>query len=225
VLAGVCSNLGRTLPRYGVEQIVDTDWVRQTQAQFSPIAISKRLWVVPSWCEPVDPHAINLRLDPGLAFGTGSHPTTRLCLDWLEANLRPRESVLDYGCGSGILAIAAARLGGVDVHGVDVDPQAIEASRVNAALNGVDATFATSADLRPRRFDVVVANILANPLVLLAPLLAGRVVAGGSVVLSGILEDQTEAVCSAYEPWFNIGTCATSDGWVALAGRRDDGDG
>jgi len=224
-LSKVSMALGTTVPQHGVEAVADTDCVRQTQAQFAPIAISERLWIVPSWCEPVDATAMNLKLDPGLAFGTGSHPTTRLCLRWLESNLVPGQSVLDYGCGSGILAIAAARMGARDVHGVDVDPQAIDASRANAVLNGVDAVFATAEQLRPRRFDVVVANILANPLVLLAPLLAGRVVPGGRIVLSGVLEDQAEAVISAYEPWFDIAIHAADDGWVALAGRRNDGDG
>jgi len=225
VLTEICSTLCAPLPHAGVEVVEATDWVAKTQAQFSPIAVSERLWVVPSWCDPVDPAAINLKLDPGLAFGTGSHPTTRLCLEWLDANLDPGQSVLDYGCGSGILAIAAAKLGAIDVHGVDVDPQAITASRANAALNKVDAAFATADDLPPRRFDVVVANILANPLMLLAPLLAGHVKSAGRIVLSGILEDQAKAVCAAYEPWFKIATSAMQDGWVALAGTRDDGDG
>ncbi len=200
--------------------VAEQDWVRATQAQFAPIRIAARLWVVPSWCAAPDPGAINLTLDPGLAFGTGSHPTTRLCLAWLVACLRPGESVLDYGCGSGILAVAAAKLGAGEVVGVDVDPQALIASRANAQANGVAATFTAPDDLRVRRFDLLVANILANPLLLLAPALSGRVRAGGRIVLSGILEPQAAQVAAAYAPWFNMSVEDSDDGWVALAGVR-----
>jgi ribosomal protein L11 methyltransferase len=178
---------------------------------------------VPSWCAPPDPGAINVTLDPGLAFGTGSHSTTRLCLAWLAQRLRRGESVLDYGCGSGILAIAALKLGAGDTVGVDVDPQAIVASRTNAQRNGVTASFATPDDIpsvATHRFDVLVANILANPLVLLAPALAARVRYGGRIVLSGILEPQAEEVGAAYAPWFRISVWGRDDGWVALAGVR-----
>jgi ribosomal protein L11 methyltransferase len=208
-------------PAFTLETLSEQDWVRRTQAQFGPLQIADRLWVIPSWCEPVDRQAINLELDPGLAFGTGSHPTTRLCLRWLAAHLEPGQSVLDYGCGSGILAVAAAKLGAVAVTGTDVDPQAIEASRANAARNGVSAQFALPDALAPDKVDVVVANILANPLRLLAPALAARVRDGGAIVLSGILEDQVAAVSGAYRRWFKLGAWGTDDGWVALAGRRD----
>jgi ribosomal protein L11 methyltransferase len=213
--------LGLATPTFTLETLSEQDWVRRTQAQFGPLQIADRLWVVPSWCEPVDSQAINLELDPGLAFGTGSHPTTRLCLRWLAAHLEPGQSVLDYGCGSGILAIAAAKLGAAAVIGTDVDPQAIEASRANAQRNGVSARFALPDALAPGKVDVVVANILANPLRLLAPVLAARVRDGGAIVLSGILEDQVAVVSGAYRRWFKLGAWGTDDGWVALTGRRD----
>ena len=214
------ASLGLETPAFTLENLCEQDWVRRTQAQFGPLRIADRLWVIPSWCEPVDPQAINLELDPGLAFGTGSHPTTRLCLRWLAANLAPGQSVLDYGCGSGILAIAAAKLGAAAVAGTDVDPQAIEASRANAARNGIRARFVLPDALAPDPVDIIVANILANPLRLLAPVLAGRVRHGGAIVLSGILEDQVAAVRGAYRRWFKLGAWGTDDGWVALTGRR-----
>ena len=213
--------LGVATPAFTLETLSEQDWVRRTQAQFGPLQIADRLWVTPSWCEPVDPQAINLELDPGLAFGTGSHPTTRLCLRWLAAHLEPGQSVLDYGCGSGILAIAAAKLGAAVVTGTDIDPQAIEASRANATRNGVGAQFMLPDALAPDKVDVVVANILANPLRLLAPALAARVRDGGAIVLSGILEDQIAVVSGAYRRWFKLGAWGTDDGWVALTGRRD----
>lgn len=212
--------LGLAAPAFVLQTVLEEDWVRRTQAQFGPLQITERLWIVPSWCEPVDPRAINIELDPGLAFGTGSHPTTRLCLRWLAANLEPGQTVLDYGCGSGILAIAAARLGASAVIGTDVDPQAIEASRANAARNGVSARFVLADALAPGKFDVVVANILANPLRLLAPALCARVAQGGAIVLSGILDAQTDAVTGAYRRWFKLGAWGNDDGWTALAGRR-----
>ena len=217
------ASLGVETPAFTLENLAEQDWVRRTQAQFGPLRIADGLWVIPSWCEPVDPQAINLELDPGLAFGTGSHPTTRLCLRWLAANLAPGQSVLDYGCGSGILAIAAAKLGAAAVAGTDVDPQAIEASRANAARNGVRARFVLPDALAPDPVDVVVANILANPLRLLAPVLAARVRHGGAIVLSGILEDQVAAVRGAYRRWFKLAAWGTDDGWVALTGRRTSG--
>ena len=205
---------------YTLSAVADQDWVRLTQSQFEPIRISERLWIVPSWHVPVDPAAINVVVDPGLAFGTGSHPTTRLCLQWLDANLRDGASVLDYGCGSGILAIAARRLGACSVVGTDVDPQALVASRSNADINAVDCAFVEPGELGNRSFDVVVANILTNPLRLLAPALAPRVDRGGAIVLSGILVDQAPEIVAMYEPWFNIGVWRTDQGWAAIAGIR-----
>ncbi len=213
-------DMGCQPPKHTIEAVPETDWVRQTQAQFAPIQTSPRTWIVPSWCEPVARNAINLRIDPGLAFGTGSHATTRLCLRWLDAHLAPGASVLDYGCGSGILAIAAMMLGAGDSRGVDIDAQAIVASRANAAANGVNVWFGSPDALPAGTFDVVVANILANPLELLAPLLAGRVRPGGHIVLSGVLDTQATQVGAAYARWFTLDVWGREDGWVALAGSR-----
>jgi ribosomal protein L11 methyltransferase len=221
----VSAALGSQVPAHTIVAIADDDWVRKTQQQFQPICVAPGMWIVPSWCEPVDVNAINLTLDPGMAFGTGSHPTTRMCLRWLERHLAGGETVLDYGCGSGILAIAAAKLGASAVAGVDVDAQAIVASRDNARLNKVTARFALPELSEASPYDVVVANILANPLQLLAPLLAAHVRIGGHIVLSGILEAQALAVMAAYAPWFTIDVWNSEEGWVALAGIRIDGHG
>lgn len=208
------------IPRHHVEILEDDDWVRRTQAQFEPIRISARLWIVPTWHTPSDPAAINIVLDPGLAFGTGSHPTTRLCLRWLDENIRGGENVLDYGCGSGILAIAAMKLGAGSAVGVDLDPQAIQASRDNAAANGVEAAFYQADDAPERQFDVLVANILTNPLKLLAPLLARTLHSGGRLALSGILEAQAEEVAAIYRQWFDFAAPIVEDGWVCLSGIK-----
>ena len=205
---------------YALTRVEAQDWVRLTQSQFEPIRISSRLWILPSWHVAPDPAAINLVIDPGLAFGTGSHPTTRLCLQWLEAHLAGGESVLDYGCGSGILAIAAMRLGASGVAGTDLDPQALVAARANAAINHVMGEFVLPGALPDRAYDIVVANILTNPLRVLAPALAQRTRPGGRIVLSGILVDQAAAVIAAYQPWFNIDVWHTDEGWTALSGIR-----
>lgn len=202
------------------EQLPDRDWVRLTQAQFEPVRISARLWIVPSWEKAPDPRAINITLDPGVAFGTGTHPTTRLCLEWLDENIRGGESVLDYGCGSGILAIAAARLGAGRVRGIDIDPQAVVAARANAMQNRVAAEFHEPGNERQSAFDVVLANILAGPLVALTPLIARATRPQGSVVLCGILDAQAEEVARAYAPWFDMSAPRVDDGWALLAGRR-----
>ena len=218
--AEAAAAIGATLPAHERLDVADQDWVRATQAQFEPVRITDDLWIVPSWSRPVDPEALNLTLDPGLAFGTGSHPTTRLCLRWLaHVDLR-RASVLDYGCGSGILAIAAARMGAREVKGTDIDPQALVAATDNARRNGVNVRFVAPDALTPARFDLVVANILANPLVLLAPALAERVNVGGHIVLSGVLEAHAEDVMAAYRPWFRMTVWQREDGWVALTGGR-----
>ena len=215
------ARIGLAPPSHATFAVAEQDWVRATQAQFAPVRVTDRLWIVPSWCEAPDSGAINVRLDPGLAFGTGTHPTTRLCLEWLARELGAGASVLDYGCGSGILAIAAAMLGAGWVVGTDVDPQAIDAARANAEANRVAATFVLPDAVPGGMFDVVVANILANPLRLLAPVLAARVRAGGRVVLSGVLALQVPDVAAAYAPWFIIHVWKTGDdGWVALSGRR-----
>jgi ribosomal protein L11 methyltransferase len=214
-------------PAFTTRAVGDADWVRLTQSQFEPIHIGKNIWVVPSWHEIPDPSALVLELDPGLAFGTGSHPTTRLCMEWLEAHPAPGKTVLDYGCGSGILAMVAKKLGAADVTGVDIDPQAIESARDNAGRNhcAVDYflpdDFAASpkAQQNGGKFDVVVANILSNPLKLMAPMLSGRVASGGHLVLSGVLARQADEVAAAYAPFIKLGVWAEQDGWVALHGQ------
>jgi ribosomal protein L11 methyltransferase len=214
------------VPAFTTRDVADADWVRLTQSQFEPIHIGTNIWVVPSWHEAPDPDGLILELDPGLAFGTGSHPTTRLCMEWLEAHPAPGKSVLDYGCGSGILAMVAKKLGADDVTGVDIDPQAIESARANAERNGCEITFyvpnelAVSANERHAtgKFDIVVANILSSPLKLMAPMLSGRVAAGGSLVLSGVLARQADEVAAAYAPFIKLGVWAEQDGWVALHG-------
>jgi len=202
------------------ETVRDQDWVRLTQQQFGPIAISQRLWIVPSWCEPPAKDALVVRLDPGLAFGTGAHATTWQCLRWLEAQLRPGESVLDYGCGSGVLAIAAAKLGAGRVAATDIDPAALQAAGSNARDNAVAIDVRAPACLQHERFDVVVANILANPLKLLAPVLAHHTRTGGRVVLAGILETQAASVRSAFVEWFDLTAVYPLEGWIGLAGPR-----
>jgi ribosomal protein L11 methyltransferase len=198
----------------------DQDWVRLTRDQFKPIRITPRLWVVPSWETAPEPEAINLQLDPGVAFGTGSHPTTRLCLRWLAQHLPAGARVLDYGCGSGILAIAALRLGAAAAVGVDIDPQALAAARDNARRNGAAARFHAPGEEPAGGYQVVVANILANPLIALAPLLAARTQPGGSVVLSGILQDQADEVAQTYARWFDMIPPLFDEGWALLVGRR-----
>ena len=213
--------LDAPMPLHETRAVADQDWVRLTQSQFGPIAIGEKFWIVPTWSEPPEADALVLRLDPGLAFGTGSHATTHLCLAWLRETLLPGERVLDYGCGSGILAIAAAKLGARDVAGTDIDPQALVASRANATLNGVAATFAAPDALSARANDVVVANILAHPLVLLAPALAARTSPGGRIALSGVLAEQAGEVAAAYAPWFTLAVWRQLDGWVLIAGTRE----
>jgi len=208
------------LPAWSVESVDDQDWVRLTQSQFDPIPISTRLWIVPTWQDVPDGQALNIRLDPGLAFGTGSHPTTRLCLRWLDENIKGGESVLDYGCGSGILAIAAAKLGAAEVWGVDIDPQAIQAATYNADMNGVSAHFYTPDQAPGTAAQIVVANILTNPLKTLAPLLASLTMPGGRLVMSGILEQQAESVIQVYRAWFEFEPPVTDEGWVRLSGKK-----
>ncbi len=215
-----CGSAGVPAPAMTLEVVDDEDWVRLTQSQFAPIRISDRLWIVPTWCDPPEPGAISLRLDPGLAFGTGSHPTTRLCLGWLDRHLPPGATVIDYGCGSGVLAVAAGLLGAGRVVGIDIDPQAVTASRDNALANGVAAEFHDARPVALPPADVVVANILANPLRVLAPLLIGLVKPGGHIVLSGILEGQADAVMDAYSPAIAFEAPAREDGWICLQGVR-----
>ena len=212
------------LPSYTVTHIEEQDWVRITQSQFGPIQIGSRLWIVPSWHENPDPAAINLMLDPGLAFGTGSHPSTRLCLAWLDENVRGGEDVLDYGCGSGILAIAALKLGAGHVVGVDIDPHAITASRENALRNQCsEAEAQFHIGLFPESqpwADIVIANILAKPLIMLAPILLRAMKTGGRIALCGILDEQAEEVMATYRQWFDMRIASEQENWVLLTGTR-----
>ena len=205
---------------YDSETLEDQDWVRLTQSQFDPIQISERLWITPSWHKAPAGNAVNLQLDPGLAFGTGSHPTTRLCLKWLDTQIKGGESVLDYGCGSGILTIAALKLGAGSAVGVDIDEQAIRASKDNAAQNNVQAHFYLPDGLPQGQFDVVVANILANPLRMLGEMLAARTKQGGRIVLSGLLAEQSEELGEIYSQWFDIEPAETEEGWARLSGVK-----
>lgn len=209
--------------------VPDADWVRVTQAQFGPIVVDGRIWIIPSWCRDdadfpaheAQDGTVRLALDPGLAFGTGSHATTHLCLSWLAQHLRADECVLDYGCGSGILAVAARLLGSGPVDAVDIDDQAVSSTRQNAAANGVTVQACLPDALPPGRcYQVVLANILAGPLEALAASLAGRLRPGGSLVLSGILEPQAEALIRCYASWLPLQVWAVRDGWVCLTGRK-----
>ena len=206
-------------PRFALSRVEDQDWVRRSREQFAPFSIGARLWVGPSWHEAPRGVPPALRLDRGLAFGTGSHPSTRLALRFLERTLRGGESVLDYGCGSGILAIAAAKLGAAQVDAIDIDPQALEAAAANARANRVAVRVGAPQALPAARYDVVVSNILAQPLILLAPLLASRTAPGGRIALSGILEAQAAEVAQAYAGWFDV-TTAAEEGWALLEGLR-----
>lgn len=220
IIAAAAQTLNLCIESYQLDRLEEQDWVRLTQSQFDPIKISDRLWITPTWHEMPDEHAVNLRLDPGLAFGTGSHPTTHLCLQWLDNHLQGGENVLDYGCGSGILAIAALKLGAGSAVGVDIDPQAITASHDNAAQNDVQAAFYLPDALPDGQFDVVVANILANPLRMLGEMLAHRTKVGGRIVLSGILAEQVDEMNAIYAQWFDMNTAVTESGWACLSGVR-----
>jgi ribosomal protein L11 methyltransferase len=224
IVAQCAAALGVNAETLSLEDVPETDWVRATQAQFDPIPIGGPLWIVPTWHTPPEPDAINLVLDPGLAFGTGSHPTTRMCLQWLVRE-RPVGTVLDYGCGSGILAIAAAKLGTAEVVGVDIDPQAVRSAKDNAEANCVTAAFFDASDTLPtpydtRQYDVVLANILANPLRVLAPALAARLKPGASLVLAGLLAEQAEELIGIYSPWLEMRVGDTQEGWSLLVGTR-----
>jgi ribosomal protein L11 methyltransferase len=204
-----------------LQPMAEQDWVRLTQSQFTPVEITPTFWVVPSWHEVPAGATHVIRLDPGLAFGTGTHPTTHMCLRWLAS--RPAEArlvrVLDYGCGSGILAIGAAMMGAGAIDAVDIDAAAVTSTRDNAARNGV--TLAPGLPDQARgHYDVVLANILATPLKLLAPLLAGHVAPGGWLVMAGILERQAEELTAAYAPWLDVQVADREDGWILMTARR-----
>jgi ribosomal protein L11 methyltransferase len=205
---------------YRVELVGDRDWVRASRDQYQPTRISPRLWIVPSWRAPPDPRAVNVLLDPGMAFGTGTHPSTRLCLRWIDAHIRGGETVIDFGCGSGILAVAALKLGAARARGVDIDPQALLAAERNAMQNQVATRFVASASAGDAPAQRVVANILANPLIVLAPLLASLTMKEGRIALSGILLEQAGAVRAAYAPWFSIDDVESEEGWSMVSGVR-----
>ncbi|HEV3007492.1 MAG TPA: 50S ribosomal protein L11 methyltransferase [Burkholderiales bacterium] len=216
LIADAARAAGIAPPAYSVETLDDQDWVRASQAQFAPVAIGERLWIGPGWHQPPSDR-IAVRIDPGLAFGTGSHPSTQLVLGFLEKSIGGGERLLDYGCGSGILAIAAAKLGAAHVDAVDLDPEAVETTRANALANGVEVNSALPDALPATSYDIVVSNILAQPLIVLAPLLASR---GARIALSGILEAQAEEVARAYERWFEMRIADRDDGWVLVLGVK-----
>lgn len=203
----------------GVADVPEQDWVRLTQSQFTPVEITPEFWIVPTWHEPPEQARQVIRLDPGLAFGTGTHPTTRMCLRWTAH--RPGRSlgrVLDYGCGSGILAIGAAKFGASEIDAVDIDPAAVEATRLNAEANNVRLN-AGLPDAATGRYDIVLANILATPLKVLAPLLCAHVKGGGSLVLAGILERQADELKAAYAPYAALEVSDSEDGWILMTAR------
>jgi len=219
IVERAAASAGIGYPRFELSSVEDEDWVRHSQAQFEPFSIG-RLWVGPSWSAPPPSTRAAVRIDPGLAFGTGSHPSTRLVLRFLEANLSGGERVLDYGCGSGILAIAAAKLGAGRVDAVDIDPQAVRTCQANAAANAVAVRAGLPEEIASERYDIVVANILFQPLIVLAPALAARPDAGGRLVLSGILESQADELAGAYAHALRLETLASEDGWVLIGGGR-----
>ncbi|WP_336778787.1 50S ribosomal protein L11 methyltransferase [Pantoea sp. USHLN256] len=209
--------------RHKIEQIEDKDWEREWMDNFHPMRFGERLWICPSWRDVPDPHAVNVMLDPGLAFGTGTHPTTSLCLTWLDGLDLQGKTVIDFGCGSGILAIAALKLGAAQAIGIDIDPQAIQASRDNAERNGVSerlALYLPHQQPENLQADVVVANILAGPLRELAPLISVLPKAGGHLGLSGVLASQAEGVCEAYVDRFDLDPVAEKEEWCRITGVR-----
>jgi ribosomal protein L11 methyltransferase len=220
LVAAAAAAAALTPPLFEVTRLEDEDWVRRSQSQFGPIRISDRLWVVPSWHTPPASAAIAVRLDPGLAFGTGGHVSTRLVLRFLEENVRGGDRVLDYGCGSGILAIVAAKLGAGEISAVDIDPQALETTAANASGNGIALHVAAPESLLPGTYDLVVANILAGPLIALEPLLAARARRGGRIALSGILESQAAEVVTAYARNFDAAVGMVEEGWALVEGTR-----
>ena len=209
-----------------LQAVPDQDWVRLTQSQFAPVPITPRFWVVPSWHEPPAGAELVIRLDPGLAFGTGTHPTTRMCLRWLAAQAPAQAQtwtrVLDYGCGSGILAIAAAKLGARGVDAVDIDPAAVQSTAFNAERNGV-MLHAALPDAALGPYPLVLANILATPLRLLAPLLVGQLAPGGWLVMAGMLERQADELRAAYAPHLAINVLDNDEGWILMAGQAGHG--
>ncbi len=212
----------KPLNNWQTQPLEEKDWARAWMDDFHPMQFGEKLWICPGWHTPPDPDAVNILLDPGLAFGTGTHPTTALCLEWLDSHPPAELNVIDYGCGSGILAIAAAKLGAKQVLAIDNDPQALQATNDNADKNQLKEKIST---LLPKEHyhsscDLLLANILANPLVNLAKQFSKLVAPGGSIVLSGILPEQATSVTKAYSPWFTITGLQERDGWVRLEGRK-----
>jgi ribosomal protein L11 methyltransferase len=206
----------------GVQAVPEQDWVRLTQSQFAPVEITPEFWIVPTWHEPPAAARRVLRLDPGLAFGTGTHPTTRMCLRWIarHASATGWGRVLDYGCGSGILAIAAAKHGAAEIDAVDIDEAAVQSTRDNARANEVSLR-AGLPDAAKGSYEVVLANILATPLKMLAPLLCAHVAPGGSLVLAGILARQAEELQAVYAPYLSLQVTDEEDGWILMTATRD----
>jgi ribosomal protein L11 methyltransferase len=220
LVAAAARSAALPLPGFSAARLEDEDWVRRSQAQFGPIRVSEKIWIVPSWHEPPDPRAVVVRLDPGLAFGTGSHASTRLVLQYLEKCIKTGDRVLDYGCGSGILAIVAAKLGAGEISAVDIDPQALDTTTENARINGVSLRVALPGRLPAGTYDMVLANILAGPLIALEAQLAACTRNGGRILLSGILQSQAGEVGAAYARDFEISVTATEEDWALVEGVR-----
>ena len=220
LVEAACARAGFAAPAWRLREVAEEDWVRASREALAPVCISPRLWVVPSWHRAPDPDAVVIELDPGIAFGTGHHPSTRMCLRWLERVIRGGESVLDFGCGSGILAIAAMKLGAARADGVDIDEQALLAARRNALHNRVQASFHSAAEALRQPSRIVVANILAHPLIVLAPLLAGLTARSGRLALAGLLVGQADEVRAAYAPWFGFEALEEDEGWALVSGVR-----
>jgi ribosomal protein L11 methyltransferase len=202
----------------GIQTVEDQDWVRLTQSQFAPVEVTPDFWIVPTWHEPPDQARQIIRLDPGLAFGTGTHPTTRMCLRWIAQHDVQGQRVLDYGCGSGILAIGAAKYGATNIDAVDIDEAAVTSTELNAQANGVQLQ-AGLPDKAQGQYQTVLANILATPLKVLAPLLCSYVAPGGHLVLAGILERQAEELQAAYAPWVTLDVADTQEGWILMTAQ------
>lgn len=207
---------------YKVEQLEDKDWIREWMDSFEPIQFGQRLWICPSWCDIPDPKAVNIILDPGLAFGTGTHPTTSLCLKWLDEHVKADNTLVDFGCGSGILAVASLKLGVKHAIGIDIDPQAIQASLANAERNQVaDKIDLYLPENQPdTQADLVVANILSGPLKELAPIIQAYVKPQGKLALSGLLESQAQAICDIYQQWFDLDPVAIEGDWCRVSGTK-----
>jgi len=220
IKAAIKNKFSNAVLSLSIEEVEDKDWVKSTQTQFSPIRINDKLWIIPTWHKIQDKNAINLLLDPGLAFGTGAHPTTHLCLLWLLDNINQNLSVLDYGCGSGILGIAAKKIGAKKVIGVDIDSQAVKASKDNSEMNNVKISWSNTKEKIDFKADLIVANILSSALSVLAPILANHCKANGKIALSGILESQENDIKKIYSSWFDFDPSYKKNGWVLISGTK-----